>query len=809
MEVYRLVVTMKDSNFKTILFRTKYILPRASVLIFVMVMLTSTVLSCRQGPDRDSNQLILTEAGMSEIQSDDPTMLPPSPACGDIISTDPPGFHWSQSEDDAGFILEISRSGSFPACDRLLKQATKGGSLIPSPSSETVKIYGTDNSYLVAGLSLPLHRPSFTLGEGEWYWRHRSVTVEGIVSAPSTPVQFTVSENSIDYRVPPMKDLFSRIPGKHPRLFVRPEKLDSLRMLLNTSEPHKDLFTRISDYADTLLLLPINQEPGTVRPDGEFSYKIWRDYYELARKSGQVLDFLSFCYMMTGEEKYAERARQWLLIFLQWEPEGHSSMSTNDEVAMPILLNGARAYDWLYDYLSVEERSAIREMLVIRGEQAFEVWQNQNYHYRPYISHPTRLVSYMTQVGTILYGEADEAEKWLRYIIPMVTTFYPPWGGRDGGYSEGPSYWMMYFNYMLQSAFCIRTAMDLDILKEEFYRNNGWYKIYAYPYYAAMRPFGDTGIGLYWTANKMNLYRLASIYNNSVFRWRADMSPPAEMPVAETVIPTGIMSFFWLDEGPDAVKPSPPENLPGTRLFRDIGLVAFHEDLGNPDETYFLLRSSPYGAWSHAYADQNSFYIQGFGEALAIQSGYYPHYGHPHHKEWTWETRAHNSILVDGVGQKIRDRSSRGEIIDFRRGNGEPGSIDYAVGDATAAYPGRLDKFIRHVYYQRPRDFLLVDELEATEAVRFDWLLHSLEKMEIDQEKREVVIRKGEAMLVVQFISPEKLEFSQTNKFLIEPGLSYPEGYAYPDQWHLTVSTKNRSMATTFIVKMKVRSINN
>jgi len=145
-----------------------------------------------------------------------------------------------------------------------LKKATKGGSLIPASLSETVRIYSADNSYLIAGLPLPLHRPSFALGEGNWYWRRRSVTIDGIVSLPSPPLQFIVSKNSIDYPVPPVKELLNRIPDKHPRLFIRPENLDSLQLLLNISEAHRDLYARISKYADTLLLLPINQEPGPV-----------------------------------------------------------------------------------------------------------------------------------------------------------------------------------------------------------------------------------------------------------------------------------------------------------------------------------------------------------------------------------------------------------------------------------------------------------------------------------------------------------------------------------------------------------------
>ena len=184
--------------------------------------------------------------------------------------------------------------------------------------------------------------------------------------------------------------------------------------------------------------------------------------------------------------------------------------------------------------------------------------------------------------------------------------------------------------------------------------------------------------------------------------------------------------------------------------------------------------------------------------ALAIQSGYYPWYGHPHHQQWTNQTLAHNSVLVDGVGQNARDRSAKGRIIAYSPGSGLPGSLDYAAADASACYGGRLNKFIRHIYYLRPHDFLLIDELEAPKEVRWDWLLHSLEKMQINKRNNTVTIRKGKARCRIKFISPEKLSFSQTNKFSVPPG----EGF--PDQWHLTVSTAEKSKATVFVVQMKV-----
>jgi len=727
-----------------------------------------------------------------------PELLRPSPADGDTVLNDPPGFNWQPEDSSRAFIFEVSRDPEFSESDDLLGMARGGGSLLPASLNADPMIAEGKRSWLVAGLPLPMHHPRFKLGAGQWFWRWRCLMADGSATPPSAARRFVVSSEALEYTVPALSQLLSNIPAGHPRLFIRPEKLDSIKNLIVTSEPHKRLWERIRQFTDdSLLTRPLMQEP-PMFPEGPFNYPLWREYYDQARKMGQTLDFLGFCYLISGDTRYSGRAREWLLHLTAWDPDGSSNMQYNDEVAMPILLNGARAWDWIYNSLEPAERDSIRAMLALRAEQAFQRWQNRPYHLKPFASHETRLFNYISQTGIILHGEVPEADNWLAYVLPVVTTFYPPWGGRDGGYSEGPSYWMMYYNYMLQSAHAIRCAMGLDILKKPFYRNNGWFKIYGYPYFGKMLPFGDTGIGSYWPADKINLYHMASLFGNPYFRWRAENSQPAEMPVNETEVPSGIMSFFWLDEGPEHVQPKPPLDIPRSRVFRDVGLVAFHQDPSDPDEIYMLFKSSPYGAWSHIYADQNSFYIQGFGEALAIQSGYYPHYGHPHHKSWTWETRAHNSVLVDGEGQKIRDRASRGRIVEWQFGSGEDGSLDYAAGDATEAYAGRLDRFVRRVFYRRPDEFLILDDLQAPKEVRFDWLLHSLEKMEIDPKARVVTVKKGRARMTVEFLEPANLTFSQDNKFTDSPG----EGY--PDQWHLTVSTAGKSRAAAFVVRMKV-----
>ncbi|HLA38971.1 MAG TPA: DUF4962 domain-containing protein, partial [Candidatus Glassbacteria bacterium] len=457
----------------------------AATVLFLAALLMSV--SCRPAAER-------SYAYLGENPAYNPLQIHPAPADGDTVQNDPPGFNWQPEEGAVGFIVEISRDDNFPASEALLDRAHDGGEFIPLSLADAPLVSGGGDNWLAARIPLCVYHPSFSLGLGRWYWRWRNVFPDYSISPPSVPREFIVAEDAIAYTVPPVGELLLRIPESHPRLFIRPEQLDSLRGLVTNSAAHQKLWERIQAFTDTLLELPVMQEPQPFPQTGEFRYNLWRNYYDQARKLGQTLDFLGFCYLMTGDRKYSDRAREWFTALESWDVNGTSSMSYDDEVAMPILLCVSRAYDWIYDALSDEEREAVRRMIAVRGEQAYQRWWTEGgaYHQQPYASHQTRLVNYMSQVGTVFYGELPEARKWLAYDLQVATSFYPAWGGRDGGYSEGPNYWRMYFNYMLQSAFCIERAMGLDVLRTSFYRNDGWYKIYGDPYFAAQRPFADT-----------------------------------------------------------------------------------------------------------------------------------------------------------------------------------------------------------------------------------------------------------------------------------------------------------------------------
>ncbi len=106
--------------------------------------------------------------------------------------------------------------------------------------------------------------------------------------------------------------------------------------------------------------------------------------------------------------------------------------------------------------------------------------------------------------------------------------------------------------------------------------------------------------------------------------------------------------------------------------------------------------------------------------------------------------------------------------------------------EAAKAYGGRLDRFHRHVLFVRPDYFVIIDDLEASNgSSTYQWLLHTVNEMEVDDENLVVTSSSGDARLTLRFLTPDELDIEQRTGF--DPPVENPE--TAPDQFHLTAST--------------------
>jgi hypothetical protein len=333
----------------------------------------------------------------------------------------------------------------------------------------------------------------------------------------------------------------------------------------------------------------------------------------------------------------------------------------------------------------------------------------------------------------------------------------------------------------------VERATGAPIGERPLTRNAPLYKIYTNPPWSKMSPFGD---GQSMPADRpQTMSVLGAWLRNPYALWYAQQL---------NYQPSGLMALLFPQGN---LKPKAPDDLPLARAFFDAGLVAMRSSLSDKTlDVQLVARSSPMGSASHGYADQNAFALFAYGEPLAIESGYYDVSNGPHQRQWARLTKAANSITVDGEGQTPYKDAARGRVAAFASND----YAHYALCDAREAYMGRLDRFDRHIIYLRPQEgdeaiIVIFDELTSPKPATFQWWLHALEEMQVDQARASATIHRGDARLRVQFLAPAQLRFEQTDQFTVPPVKDIHRNEGYQNQWHLTAHADGPTTQQHFI----------
>lgn len=680
----------------------------------------------------------------------DPNQVPYQPADGTAPTVNPPAFTWVPAEGVQEYIVQYSRSATFPA-----------------PETTTVR-----------HVSICAYVPHEPLEPGEWHWRY-GFEVGGGETVFSRARSFTVTQRARIFPRPRIEDVLKRIPRERPRVYVTPTRLARIRG--EPDGPWANVIASVVRSAESQIGRELYPEPQRLPKSGQERSIAYQQSFRTMRPFTAGMERCALAYALTGERRFGEEARRRLVHYASWDPEGPTSMFHNDEAGMDIAMRGPRTFDWIWDLLSEEERQKCIEVFRIRLGQIRELHRRLPFESRTYGSHQGRMVGFLGEGSIVFAHEIPEAKQWLDYILTIMWSVYPAWGSADGGWAQGMSYWRAYIGMLVPFAMVLQDY-DVPYDRKPFLENTGYFGLYCAPPFSKVRPYGDGHEGRVGGGDGQLLYQLSSVYRNPYFRWYAETigSGPG----------SGAASLIALDV---PVEAKPPSDLPQARNFPRIGWVAMHSNLAEPENNvHFMLKSSPYGSYSHSHASQNAFIINGFGEPLAISSGYYQRYGSPHHSGWTRETRAHNSITVDGIGQKQRSMAAGCHIADFD--NTE--HFAYAVGDATDAYEGRLKRFLRYVLFARPDYFVIYDDLESAQASQYEWWLHAKSRMSIDEAQQSVTVSEGEARLLVRLVAPAGLRMEQTDQFDVQPLNNAA------NQWHFTASTTEKAAEARFLTAL-------
>jgi hypothetical protein len=487
------------------------------------------------------------------------------------------------------------------------------------------------------------------------------------------------------------------------------------------------------------------------------------------RELNDALMALSLTYRVTGERRYADRAKALLDVYAgraNWvtdKPLLARSPVWNSDLGM-----GTSAYvfgltfDAIHDALTPGERDRLAKALVKGAiKPTLDDWIDgaRRIHSLDTMGHNwfSHIVFGAGVAAIAVKTEEPAADGWIRRIDEAADE----WANYDGSAIETkPQHWAA------NGAF-VESINYADFAGEGYLRfKRAWLDAFTEKPSATPRLAGMADYFI------QNLYPTQGGALSSNF---GDGNPTA----------TGANAIvnLWAagDQEPrylwylDAVRANPnqdvltkPENLvlwPSAKLRaaakRGPGLPTswIDPDLGSatlrsswePDATFLAIRSG--FTWNHNHADAGSFILWHRGKQLLIDSGN-SSYARPEYDAYYRQSLAHNVVTLDGKAEPTSNTYN---------GSHFPGTVDHLVdagdlrfvwADATGPNAKTFERDYRSVLWVGDT-ILVIDDLKGWEPGQFEWLLHY--EGEAKRQGQVITVKNGDAEVAVRPLFPETL----------------------------------------------------
>lgn len=621
-------------------------------------------------------------------------------------------------------------------------------------------------------------RPQQPLAPGEWEWK-----LQRNGRDCGGPYRFTVSPGAAKWELPPWSEFYNAFSRKRPRLMYSDEEL--ARIKANATGPMKGYARRLIAELEAGI-----GRPFPVAGTGKEQFKGLNELMTILHFGRPVHEYLVLGRALDRADFRAEGKRRAMMLLEQCR--GRKVAFDQDFANGMITQCLAFAYDYLAEELSEAERAAIRADILQRLKVTRYPSSLPRFLYN---AHAWQSSLHQALCGAMaIWEEEPYAREFLEQMLPFYVALYPWFGGSDGGSAEGAHYGVETnaLTSLIPRALW-RNFCGLDLAGNPWLRNCVWFAIYSRPNDVKSSWLGDNGAdpaGELGVSVPLLAGLHGALYRNpqaSAYAARYLNLETADMQRLSRGLMLRLLPLAW---GPFPA-PQTAAPLPAARVFRDIGMAIAHTDTADAGRNITLeFRSSPYGAFAHAHADQNSFNLIACGEKLVVDSGYYIGWHDKHHFGYTIRTAAHNTILVDGKGQPFNCSYGWGRISGFRQG---PDYV-WMRGDAAAAYlDPALERFDRGILLLRDGEQVAVvifDDLKAADEKphRYSWQLHLGGRPAIDPAGRSLTVTRERSALRADWLKPERLDFSVSDKFDPEPVVwEYRKSHfkTLEPQWHV------------------------
>lgn len=512
----------------------------------------------------------------------------------------------------------------------------------------------------------------------------------------------------------------------HPRLIMLESDLERVQKMIREHSDAKEYASDVRRSAErTLGAKPV--EYIIVGP-------------RLLSQSRRCLDrvyTLSLIYRLSGEKRFAERALVELksaAAFPDWNP---SHFLDTAEMTHAFAIG----YDWLYDFLSPEDRRLLKNAIVEKGlKPAMNVYEKDGWWARS-LHNWNQVCNGGIGIGALAIAD-EEPELCGKILsaavrsIPRAMRSFAP----EGAWGEGPGYWNYASRYAVYFFAALDSALGTDFGLSDMtgFPDAGLFRIYFSGPIGKTFNYADAGEG---SGSAAQMFWMARKFNKPIYAWH-------QRQCVRRASPHDLIWFDPRGEGPVANK------VPLDRHFKGADVVFFRRKWEDKNTVFIGFKGGD-NRVNHSHLDLGSFVLDALGHRWAVDLGgdNYNLPGYFGSKRWTYyrlRTEGQNTLVINGENQNPR---APAPIIGF----GSSPQNGWAVADMTKAYGDVKGKVLRGMALLNRAHILVQDEIESDTPVDVLWGMHTPAKVDLDGAT--AVLSQGDAGVLARILEPAGARF--------------------------------------------------
>jgi len=539
-----------------------------------------------------------------------------------------------------------------------------------------------------------------------------------------------------------IKDLKEKSTNQqHPRLMATDEDFKRIKRQLKTDENLQRWYKNLQVETKKILRAP------TVKyeiPDG-------LRLLDTSRTVLQRTINLALMYRLTKDKKYADRAWEELSVvadnkkFPNWNPR-HFLDTAEMTNAVAI------GYDWLYDYLSANQRAILRKALIEKGlTPALQVYRGTARDpeiatsWRDGTDNWNTVSNAGIGMGALAIGDESPelqamAGEVLQHAIESIKkslAAYAP----DGGMPEGPAYWnyatiyMAYFLSALDSAL----GTDYGLSKMEGISETGYYPIYTE---GAKGTFnvGDAASNI--ISRKPQMFWFSNKYKNvDFFNAALKGNDP--------------MNLIWYRKPKE--KSSSLKGIPLDKLFlnSETGIVTMRS-AWNKNATFVGIHAG-YNQSNHGDLDIGDFVLDALGVRWTYELGSDDYnlngYFDLQSKRWMYyrkRAEGQNTLVINPRSELDQNRTAKATITNFSSTRQQ----SFAIMDMTSAYWDAFSAKRGIALTEERKTVVLQDELKLKKPSEVYWFMHTQAQIELTKDRKTAILTYSGKRIYAHIDSP-------------------------------------------------------